>query len=75
MMKQALTQLTEQEQYEASVAKINRHFVEEQRQLEMCQKVYGVGSRECQEMAKRMCEIDMHLDSRGGHHLKPHCAH
>jgi hypothetical protein len=63
----------EEETYSASLDKINETFNREYQQYQSC-LVVAEKLTMCFEQLKETCSIDMILDSRMGHHLKPYCA-
>lgn len=67
-------QVSEQETYEKSLLNIDRIMSEEVLTYAVCVKDSGKNINECNAMMKSMCEIDMILDSRGGHHMKNYCS-
>lgn len=64
----------EKRTYEASVAKINASFSDEELRLEMCAEVHGDPSTYCFVFLNKLCEEDVVLDSRSGHHVKEYCS-
>ena len=64
----------EQTRYEASVERIEKKFESEYLQLQMCDAVNDKDKKPCAVLLANFCAINMFLDSRGEHHVKPYCA-
>jgi hypothetical protein len=62
----------EQANYDASIAKINEQFSNEQLQLLMCKETHKNGTY-CKELLTNLCKVSMHLDTRGVIHRKKYC--
>jgi hypothetical protein len=60
------------EEYQNSLVKINKTFLDEQLVIQMCSEVKQY-SFECSEVRNGFCQIDVLIDSRGGKHQKLYC--
>lgn len=64
---------TEEQNYTASISRINSDFADEQLQLRMCSEVHKNSDGYCASLLKRFCAVDEYLDTRGHIHRKPYC--